>query len=199
MANNPMLDTTRTVGTSQSVVRSSSRCQLALRRRCGRTRPGPRACIAPVATGDRLVPAPDSSPGIAHLAGRGPAGTPRRPVIDAEQTSRRSRDQPTARCIPPLLRGERRGRILRHGPGSSAAWQRACFGSRRPRVRIPPPRHTSSGVANSGRCPEVEDLDRALAHLDLSHLAGHRHGEVLGDVDIAGNLVVGQSSCAEHP
>ena len=142
MANSPTLETTRTVGTSQRVVRSSSRCQLAFRRRCGRMRPGPPAGIGagarPSGAGERLVPTTDSSPGIAHLAvvgRRAPRYDPNRCRPDFPAL----REQLTAPPIPPPLGAEGERRILRSSPGSSAAWQRACFGSRRPRVesRLP--------------------------------------------------------------
>src|SRR5690242_19763199 len=45
---------------------------------------------------------------------------------------------------------------------------------------------------------EAEDLHRALAHLDLAHLAGHRHRELVGDVHVPRDLVVRQLPRAER-
>src|SRR3954469_12285048 len=39
---------------------------------------------------------------------------------------------------------------------------------------------------------ESEDPNALLAHLDLAHLAGDRHGELVDDVDVARDLVVRQ-------
>src|SRR3712207_9368596 len=44
---------------------------------------------------------------------------------------------------------------------------------------------------------ETELPDRDLAHLDLAHLAGDRHGEPVDDLDVARDLVVGQLAAAE--
>src|ERR1700712_4103090 len=54
-----------------------------------------------------------------------------------------------------------------------------------------------SCVPDRRRGLQAELLHRRLAHLDLADLAGHRHRELLDDLDVAGDLVVGQPAAAE--
>src|SRR4029079_1975275 len=49
----------------------------------------------------------------------------------------------------------------------------------------------------SGCRLETEQLDGRLAHQVLLHLAGDRHGELVGDVDVARHLEVGDLARAE--
>src|SRR6201987_4318599 len=65
----------------------------------------------------------------------------------------------------------------------------------------PPAIRTFIGTEPTGTAlggVEPEDLHRALAHLDLAHLAGHRHRELLHYVDVPRDLVVRQLSRAER-
>src|SRR5699024_9717511 len=44
---------------------------------------------------------------------------------------------------------------------------------------------------------EAEHLDGPLPHVDLADLAGHGHGELVGHVDVLGDLVAGQLAGGE--
>src|SRR2546421_8419665 len=56
-----------------------------------------------------------------------------------------------------------------------------------------------SGRSLRGRRLQPELGDGDLAHLELLDLAGHRHGELVDELDVAGDLEVGDLAPAELP
>src|SRR5215831_13896439 len=65
-----------------------------------------------------------------------------------------------------------------------------------PIAPVPPRRLRGRGAV---RLPQVELADGDLPHHELLHFSGHRHREVLGDPQIAGDLEVGDLPGAELP
>ena len=111
---------------------------------------------------------------------------------------RTRRARPPGWCRPPAStesgreRSEPRATSDQHGGDGRRALH---ISATRPNEK---PRGGLGKVDGRGRA-EAELLDRLLAHLELLHLAGDRHRELVDDLDVARDLVVGDLALAERP
>src|SRR5262249_9174958 len=92
--------------------------------------------------------------------------------------------------LPPRRSSTRRPRSCTTSPTCTR-----CYATSTTRT----PRPESAGSSWRGAPLRTEDFDGALAHLDFADLAGDGHRELVREIEVARDLVVGELAVAERP